>query len=131
MQTSTLLARNLTWYWRTNLAVLLGVATAAGVLGGALLVGHSVRASLRGLVLSRLGAADYAVSRSGFFREELAAAFGSACPMIVTSGVVAHEGSGRRAMSVPVYGVDGRFWKFQAEPGEAPRERQALLSAAL
>jgi hypothetical protein len=39
MRTSTLLARNLAWYWRTNLAVLLGVATAAGVLGGALLVG--------------------------------------------------------------------------------------------
>ena len=49
MRTSTLLARNLAWYWRTNLAVLLGVATAAGVLGGALLVGDSVRASLRDL----------------------------------------------------------------------------------
>ena len=35
MRISTLLARNLTWYWRTNLAVLLGVATATGVLGGA------------------------------------------------------------------------------------------------
>ena len=47
MQISTLLARNLRWYWRTNLAVLLGVATATGVLGGALAVGESVRASLR------------------------------------------------------------------------------------
>ncbi len=47
MRTSSLLARNLAWYWRTNLAVLLGVATATGVLGGAALVGDSVRASLR------------------------------------------------------------------------------------
>jgi putative ABC transport system permease protein len=38
MRISTLLARNLAWYWRTNLAVLLGVAAAAAVLGGALLV---------------------------------------------------------------------------------------------
>jgi len=76
MRTSILLARNLAWYWRTNLAVLLGVATAAGVLGGALLVGDSVRASLRELVLARLGNTDYVVARNGFFREDLAAAFG-------------------------------------------------------
>jgi hypothetical protein len=55
MRISTLLARSLAWYWRTNLAVLLGVATAVGVLGGALVVGDSVRASLRDLVLARLG----------------------------------------------------------------------------
>jgi hypothetical protein len=42
MRTSTLLARNLTWFWRTNLAVLLGVATATAVLTGALLVGGGV-----------------------------------------------------------------------------------------
>jgi putative ABC transport system permease protein len=86
MRISTLLARNLAWYWRTNLAVLLGVATAAGVLGGALLVGDSVRASLRDLVLARLGNTDYVVARNGFFREDLAAAFGKtgqeACPII-------------------------------------------------
>ena len=76
MRISTLLARNLAWYWRTNLAVLLGVATAAGVLGGALLVGDSVRTSLRDLVLARLGNTDYVVSRNGFLREDLAAPLG-------------------------------------------------------
>ena len=73
MRISTLLARNLGWYWRTNLAVLLGVTTAAGVLGGALLVGDSVRSSLRDLLLARLGSTDVVVSRNGFFREEAAA----------------------------------------------------------
>ena len=43
------------YYWRTNLAVVLGVATAVAVLAGALLVGDSVRGSLRDLVLQRLG----------------------------------------------------------------------------
>jgi len=128
MRTSTLLARNLAWYWRTNLAVLLGVATATGVLGGALLVGDSVRASLRDLVLARLGNTDYVVVRNGFFREELAAAFNKtgqeACPTIAIDGMVAHQASGRRALAVQIYGVDQRF-------GAAPEGQQILLSAAL
>src|SRR5512147_3200567 len=99
MRLSTLLARNLAWYWRTNLAVLLGVATATGVLGGALLVGDSVRSSLRGLVEARLGNAESVVARDGFFREELARSWDgtSACPSIAIEGIVAHEPSGRRA----------------------------------
>jgi hypothetical protein len=131
MRISTLLVRSLAWYWRTNLAVLLGVATAAGVLGGALVVGDSVRASLRDLVLARLGNADTVVSRNGWFREALAADLGRACPLIAIEGVVAHERNGRRVAGVQIYGVDERFWKFQDEPGEAPRNRQTYLSAAL
>ena len=125
MRISTLLARNLAWYWRTNLAVLLGVATAAGVLGGALLVGDSVRASLRDLVLARLGNTDYVVARNGFFRENLAAAFApAATPIVSITGMVAHQSSGRRALAVRIYGVDRRF-------GPAPEGQQVLLSAAL
>ncbi len=73
MKTSKLVRRNLTHYWRTNLAVVLGVATAVAVLAGALLVGDSVRASLRDLVVQRLGETDYAITSNGFFREQLAA----------------------------------------------------------
>jgi ABC-type antimicrobial peptide transport system permease subunit len=131
MRTSTLLARNLTWYWRTNLAVLLGVATAAGVLGGAVLVGDSVRASLHGLVLSRLGNADFAVTRNGFFREALAETLPSSSPVIAMQGMAAHEASGRRAAGVQVYGIDERFWKFQREPGTPPRGRDILMTSAL
>ena len=71
-----LILRGLTYYWRTNLAVVLGVATAVAVLAGALLVGDSVRGSLRDLVVGRLGRTDYVVASSGFFREQLAATCG-------------------------------------------------------
>jgi putative ABC transport system permease protein len=136
MRTYTLLARNLTWYWRTNLAVVLGVTTATAVLAGALLVGDSVRGSLRDLVLSRLGNVESAVSGSVFFREKLAEELGSACPLIALEGVAAREPGGPRAASlqiygVQVYGVDERFWRFQGEAGEPPRGREVLLSAAL
>jgi hypothetical protein len=116
MRTYTLLARNLAWYWRTNAAVLLGVAAATGVLGGAALVGESVRASLRDLVLERLGTTDSIVTRAGFFREELAAAFQPATPIIALEGVVEREASGKRATGVEVFGMD---------------TRQVLISAAL
>ena len=87
MRTYNLLARNLRWYWRTNLAVVLGVATAAGVLGGAVLVGESVRASLREIALGRLGNVDSVISRNGFVREELSAPF-SGAPVIAMEATV-------------------------------------------
>jgi len=55
MSLGKLLRNNLAYYWRTNLAILFGVATAVAVLAGALLVGDSVRASLRDLFLQRWG----------------------------------------------------------------------------
>src|SRR2546425_12596782 len=58
MQTVQLIKRNLSYYWRTNLAVVFGVATAVAGLAGAVLVGDSVRASLRDLFLQRLGYTD-------------------------------------------------------------------------
>ena len=65
--------RSLRHYWKIDLAVCLGAAAATSVLTGALLVGDSVRGSLRDLTLERLGEIDHAlVSDRGFFREELA-----------------------------------------------------------
>jgi len=104
------------YYWRTNIAVLLGVSAAVAVLGGALLVGDSVRGSLRDIALGRLGKADQALSSAQFFRSALAAdirADGlSTAPLIVATAFVTHEPSGRRAGNVVVYGVDERFWTF-------------------
>jgi hypothetical protein len=78
----TLIRRNLGYYWRTNLAVILGVATAVAVLSGALLVGDSVRDSLRDLVLGRLGKTEGVVTSAQFFREQLASAVPGSAPMI-------------------------------------------------
>ncbi|HUJ24299.1 MAG TPA: hypothetical protein VLX58_22340, partial [Bryobacteraceae bacterium] len=131
MRASTLVRRGLSYYWRTNLAVVLGVATAVAVLAGALVVGDSVRASLRGLVLNRLGNADTVISAANFFREDLAGDLArggrfSTCPLIAFEGLVTHEPSGRRASGVQVYGVDERFWKFN---GVSAPELPAMSAA--
>ena len=52
--------RNLAYHWRGNLAVLLGVAVGSAVLTGALLVGDSLRGSLRARVERQLGGIDAA-----------------------------------------------------------------------
>ncbi|MEZ5949437.1 MAG: hypothetical protein R3C12_09520 [Planctomycetaceae bacterium] len=72
MTYASLIGKTLVHYWRTNLAVLLGVAIGTAVISGALIVGDSVRESLRQMTLDRLGQVDYALSGGRFFREELA-----------------------------------------------------------
>ena len=47
--------RSLSFYWRTNLGVLLAVMVSAVVLTGALVIGDSVRYSLKMMVKARLG----------------------------------------------------------------------------
>src|SRR5215212_8973659 len=53
-----LVLRNLAYHARGNVAVLLGVAVGAAVLTGALLVGDSLRGSLRARVERQLGGID-------------------------------------------------------------------------
>ena len=64
--------RNLLYHWRGNLAVFLGVVVGTAVLTGALLVGDSLRGSLRERTLQRLGWVDEALIAPRFFRQELA-----------------------------------------------------------
>ena len=130
MRTTSLLKRGLAYYWQTNLVVIVGVAIAVAVLAGALLIGASVRGSLRDLVSQRLGNTDHIVVSTGFFREQLATDVGGA-PLIALEGVVEHEPSRRRAGGVRVYGVDERFWQFNGVTGIALENRQARISEAL
>jgi len=142
MRRHQLALRGLAYYWRTNLAVVLGVATAVAVLTGALLVGDSVRGSLRALVTDRLGRADQVVVSSTFFRTALADAiaadaafaprFSSVVPLLMAQGFITAQDNGRRVANVAVYGVDDRFWRFHGASGlEGPAAREAFLSPAL
>ena len=72
MRTFVIARRSLTFYWRTNLAVLLSVVAGTAALTGALFVGDSMRHSLRGNALHRLGPVEYALRAPRFFNTELA-----------------------------------------------------------
>src|SRR5690242_489034 len=92
-----LIRRSLRFHVRAHLGVVLGAAIGSAALIGALIVGDSVRGSLRERALSRLGAIDFAMSPGDrFFRERLA-------------GEVQAEGAQTRDASKPALVKDGNF----------------------
>ena len=76
MRRRRLIVVSLVHHWRMNLAVACGVVAGTAVLTGALLVGDSMRGSLRALTLERLGQVDEVLLTERFFRAELADALG-------------------------------------------------------
>lgn len=116
-------------YWRSNLAIALGAAIATAVLTGALLVGDSMRSSLRNLMLDQLGEIDSILVSSGFFREQLTEELpenvgGDVSPMILfPNGTIERRSDGRthRAANVNVLGVKDSFWKFDSH-GLSPKK---------
>ena len=135
MRPLTLVRRSLVHYRRTNTAVVFGVAVAVAVLAGALLVGRSVRESLRELALARIGRTEVALVGARPFpaslAERLAAPGAASAPLLSLRAVVTEPASGRRAAPVEVWGVDERFWAFHGTGAPALGERDALASPAL
>ncbi|MBD3674246.1 MAG: ABC transporter permease [Planctomycetaceae bacterium] len=140
MSAFRLILKSLLYYWKTNFAVLLGVVAGAAVIGGALVVGDSVRESLRQLTLKRLGDVDYALESPRFFREELADEIetGSQSELIIapalslSSALQYEEESTKqthRANQVGLWGVEQEFWSMIApEEIPAPVDREIILS---
>ena len=120
MSLLALIRRNVVHYWRTNLAVVAGVAVAVAVLAGALLVGASVRSSLRALALERLGAVDRVVTSARFVPASFGADLLSAGSLerAVRDGRAA--GGGGRLRDAPVERPPG-------VGGAGLRRRRALL----
>ena len=112
--------RSLSYFWRIQLAVLLGAAVTTAVLTGALLVGDSVRGSLRDLTVDRLGQIDYALVSERFFREALATDLShklageaqfhrETVPAILLNGTALNASTKARASRVQIQGIDERF----------------------
>lgn len=121
--------RTLVHYWRVHLAVALGAAVATAVLGGALLVGDSVRGSLLELTLDRLGRIDLALVPQRFFRESLAddlaaSGFAGAAPAVVLRGAASGADSNRRASQIAILGVDERFAALYGPAARLDLERR-------
>jgi len=110
--------RSLSFYWRTNLGVLLAVMVSAIVLTGALVIGDSVRYSLQSMVKARLGETQLAlIPNNRFFRAELANDIAEeldtvVAPVLQLRGLIADSDGDKRANRIEVLGVDGRFFEI-------------------
>ncbi len=146
MSAITYIMRSLAQHWRIHLAVALGVMAATAVLTGALLVGDSVRGSLRALTLDRLGSIDEVLVTTRFFREELAAEtaskpgfkehYSAITPAIFfPRGVVEQKDNEdlppRRAAGVTVLGAGEGFWAMGDGPRPEIGKGEVVLNEAL
>jgi len=120
MSIGKLIVRSLQFYWRAHLGVLMGTILACAILTGALVVGDSVRFSLKQLSLARLGQTTLALtSGDRFFRPDLAQELASQlhapiAPLLMLRGAVTTPEGTHRANEIQVLGVDERFWKLSS-----------------
>jgi len=147
MSSIRLIVASLLHHWRMNCAVACGVAVGTAVLTGALLVGDSMRASLRHLTIDRLGRIEQVLLSERFFRAELAdelAAqpefprdFTAAVPVVMLNASIEQAGpperqSAARASRVNLLGCDSRFWQLgPGGPRLPPEPDQIVLNEPL
>ena len=138
MTLRTLLARSLQFHARQHLGVLLGTIVGAAVLIGALLVGDSVRGSLRDMALSRLAGADLVVTAGDrLFLHSLGTRLQTAqqdlrvASFLRMPGAISAQDGGARANSVQVWGVDALPILAPGFESQMPRPGEVLLNEAL
>ncbi len=142
MALGRLILRSLLFYRRTGIAAAFGLVVATAVITGSLLIGDSMRGSLRDTALSRLGHIDYALSAPLHFRDALAAdllrdrraaaAFDRIAPLLQTAGATREAETQAVAPNVTVYGVDPGFGDFFGlQDVFELTGRDCLVSAAL
>ncbi|WP_231612515.1 FtsX-like permease family protein [Novipirellula galeiformis] len=140
--------------WRVSVCVAIGVATATAVIVGALLVGDSMRGSLRELTIERLGQTDSMVAPGHFFNsaevtsrsvpgesmpaESVPGESTEAVALIFfPAGIVESQSKqgeiARRAGSVQLIGCDDNFWDLgvhAVRPDVLPSDDGVVLNQA-
>ncbi|MCX6856269.1 MAG: FtsX-like permease family protein [Verrucomicrobia bacterium] len=107
-------------YWRAHLGLLLGAFLASAILCGSLLVGDSVRASLRRVAELRLGKVDSGIlGGDRWFTENLARQV-QAVPVILAVGSTSGANGKVRVNGAQVLGVEAGFWSLSASGKSIP-----------
>ena len=99
------------YFWQMHLIVALCTAVATGVLAGALIVGDSVRGSLRSLTEERLGSIQHALLADRFFPPDVLNRQNTV-PAILLNGTIVAPQTQTRASKVNILGVPENFFTF-------------------
>lgn len=114
------------YYWRGHLGLLFGTFLAATILTGSMLVGDSVRASLRRVAALRLGKIEGGViGGDRWFTENLARKT-KTVPVIIATGSAAAANGKVRVNGAQVLGVDEGFWKLSTSGKDVALDKSAV-----
>ena len=102
------------YFWQIHLTVALCTAVATGVLAGALIVGDSVRGSLRSLTTERLGTIQHALLADHFFQPDLLNRKNMVQAVLLNGTIVVPQ-TQTRASKVNILGVTDGFFTFWKE----------------
>ena len=111
--------KGLRYFWQIHLTVALCTAVATGVLAGALIVGDSVKGSLKHLTKERLGTIQHALLADRFFPPDILNRQNTV-PAILLNGTIVVPQTQTRASRVDILGVPENFFTFWEERA-APR----------
>jgi putative ABC transport system permease protein len=122
--------------------VLLGIAVAAAVITGSLVIGDSVRGSLHATALARIGQVDTAIIGNGrFIRDTIALRLAqqltvtdgkkvTVAPILLLRGLSSN--GEQRANAIHICGVDQHFWQLAPTPATLMLgAREVALNQAL
>lgn len=129
MSIRNFLIQSLKYFARPNLAIIAGVIAATATIAGALIVGDSVRDSLRDMTLSRLGNIQEVLTGPRFLTEQTAKAVDAdAIPAILMTGTA--KAGDRLAGTIDIVALPqnapGKLWNDAAFEVE---ERNIVLNA--
>ncbi len=134
MKKTKLILKSLSFYRRTHLSVLLGTLVTTAILTGALIVGDSVKFSLKRIALLRLGNTQYAIKTNDrFFRQKLATELSDdlniiTAPLLKLDGIAINSSKQTRANKIQVIGVNENFWKIGKTENFTPLSLDPLRS---
>ena len=110
MTENSLALRAARYYWLSNLAVMLGVAVGAAVLVGALVIGDSLRGSLRDRALHQLNGVDATYTGPRLIHQSIATDMsGQNVPVLMLQGSInAESDAQRRIAKVNILGINSQ-----------------------
>ncbi len=134
----SLVYRTLVHFRGLLVPVAMGVAVATAVIVGALVVGDSMRGSLRFIAMDRIGSIESVLVAPRWFDEALAknlssndVQLGSIHSLILVQQAIA-EREAHRASEMALLGVDPDFWKLGTiQPKRFPEDEEVILNQSL
>ncbi|MFC2151735.1 FtsX-like permease family protein, partial [Bacteroidota bacterium] len=134
MRISRFILKSLWFFRKQHLAVFAGTIISTAVLTGALIVGDSIKYSLKQIVDARLGNVKFAMQTGDrFVRAELSYDISNdlniaTSPLLSLQGIIIYTESNLRINKAQIYGIDQSFWKLSNKSMPELNDDEIIIS---